>query len=113
MGSGRVLAWALSVLGSIAVRVTNMDGRGCGYPRGSPGDMHSKCWTSLMATPANGSQLAKASPETAKTTRISVMTRDPTRVLSAGSRSAPWGSWPGGRAGHKPQVRPDYWCLLG
>ena len=33
------------------------------------------------------------------------MNRDPTRVLSAGSRSAPWGSWPGVRAGHEPQVR--------
>jgi hypothetical protein len=39
-----------------------------------------------MVIPANGSQRAKASPEAAKTTRISVMTKDPTRVLSAGSR---------------------------
>ena len=37
MGSGRVLAWALSALRSTTGPVPNSDGRGCGYPRGSPG----------------------------------------------------------------------------
>ena len=112
MGSGRVLAWALSALGSITVPVPSMGGRECGYPRTTPGIMDSKCWTSLMPTPANGSQRANVPPAAANTTKISVMTRDPMRVLSAALRSAPWGSWPGGRAGHEPQVRPDFRCLF-
>jgi hypothetical protein len=35
MGSGRVLASALSVSSSITVQALNMGGRGCGFPRGA------------------------------------------------------------------------------
>ena len=41
-----------------------------------------------MAILANGSQRANALPEPAKTTKIALMTKHPTKVLSAGSRSA-------------------------
>ena len=104
MGRGRVLEWALSVLGSITVPVPNMGGRGCGYPRGSPGRHAFKVLDFAYGDPGELITAGQGIPEPVKTTRISVMNRDPTSVLSAGLPSAPWGSWPGGRAGHEPRT---------
>src|SRR5438067_6395958 len=52
----------------------------------------SKWCPTLMPTPVNRSELGRN--RTAKWLR--------TRVLSAGSRRVPWGSWHGVRAGHEP-----------